>query len=237
MVSAPETNWTSRQGDRRRPGRPGRGQSVLDEVAAPLAPGVHAHAEDGHLLVVSHGISPVIARRQGAPFPDQVLVVVVLVEVSVTSSTSVPMERSSTPTPGTTWPITTIFSAASSTAAMAEGDVGVGRPVGQRGLVAGVGVGPDLAPSAQGDLVELLALALGVATEVGLPGEGVGAAGAAAAAEEGGRSVGGEPAVDGRDRALGGGHRAKSNAPSDLVPGPIRVARGPSPEKDSCRGS
>ena len=36
-----------------------RGQPVLDEVAAPLAPGVHAHPEDGHAAVVRHPRLPI----------------------------------------------------------------------------------------------------------------------------------------------------------------------------------
>ena len=64
---------------RRRPGRHGGGQPVLDEVASPLAPGVHAHPEDGDPLVVSHGHLPMPSPTR-APLPDEVLVVVVLVE-------------------------------------------------------------------------------------------------------------------------------------------------------------
>ena len=67
----------------------------------------------------------------------------------------------------------------------AERDVRVCRHVGHGGLVTGVGVGPDLAPAAQGDLFELGPVARRVAAEESLAGEGVGAAGPAAATEEG----------------------------------------------------
>ncbi len=49
----------------------GGGQPVLDEVAAPLAPGVHAGPEHGHPLVVSHRPAPSRrARRRGGPGAD-----------------------------------------------------------------------------------------------------------------------------------------------------------------------
>ena len=53
----------------------------------------------------------------------------------------------------------------------AEGLVRIGRPVGGRGLVAGVGVGPDLAATTQGDVLEFLAVAIGIATEIRLRGK------------------------------------------------------------------
>ena len=44
-----------------------RGQPVLDEVATPLAPGVHAHPEHGHAAVVRHPSLP-IRRVTGRHF-------------------------------------------------------------------------------------------------------------------------------------------------------------------------
>ena len=41
----------------------GRGQPVLDEGAAPLAPRVHARPEHGHPLVVAPSLRPPVARR------------------------------------------------------------------------------------------------------------------------------------------------------------------------------
>ena len=66
-----------------------------------------------------------------------------------------------------------------------EGNVGVGRLVGLGGLVAGVGVRPDLPHPAELGLGELGPLALRVPAEEGLLGEGEVPTGRALAPEEG----------------------------------------------------
>ncbi len=99
-----------------------RGQAVLDEVAAPLPPRVHARAQHGDALVVRHWRPPSHRwRRAAATSTPRTRGRRPHTGCRAPARTSVPTDRSGTPTPATTWPITTSLSAASSTAAMAKG--------------------------------------------------------------------------------------------------------------------
>src|SRR5207249_4849378 len=81
----------------------GRGHAVLHEVAAPLAPRVHPHAEDGHLLRGAHDTARHFHTRTSCSSSSN--------SVSTTSSTSVP--TGSTSPPPAIWPSTTIRSSGS----------------------------------------------------------------------------------------------------------------------------
>src|SRR5262249_5091223 len=89
-----------------------RDHAVFHEILAPLAPGVHADAEDRDVLV--HAAPPLFA---GAHFH------VSLPSVSGSSASSIfmPAFSFSTPMPSATAPSTIIFSLASSTGAIANG--------------------------------------------------------------------------------------------------------------------
>src|SRR5690606_11854947 len=88
--------------------------AIFGEVAAPFAPGVHADADDRDF--VAHALAPSTGFHCQVSLPSGRLA---SGSVPSTSSISMPAFKSSTPTPSTTWPSTTIFSRSSSTAAMA----------------------------------------------------------------------------------------------------------------------
>src|SRR5690606_29293683 len=98
--------------------RPRGRHAVLDEVPSPLAPGVHAHPQDGDL--VHHHALPSAGRHFHTTYSCSSSTL----SVSSTSSISMPTRRSSTVTPATTWPSTTMRSRSSSTAARHTGSYG-----------------------------------------------------------------------------------------------------------------
>ncbi len=173
-------------------GVPGRGQPVLHEVAAPLAPRVHARTQHGDALVVRHRPAPSLrpsgtgAEPVGPPLPHHVLVLVVLVEGVEDQLHLVAHVQVVDADAGHHLAHHHHLLGGQLDGGDGEGDVGVGGHVGLGGLVAGVGVRPDPAGAAQLGLGELPALALGVPAEVGLLGEGEVPARGAPAAEQGG---------------------------------------------------
>src|SRR5579872_6086094 len=193
MVSAPETNWMSRQV------RPASSRASR-AAATPYSTKLRPHLPQGCMptprTATGSGIGrcPALGRRQRLPLPDQVFVVVVLVEgVEDELGLVADGEVGGGDAPHhLTEHDHLLFGELHRRDA--EGLVGIGGDVRRRRLVAGVGVGPDATPAAQGDLVELTAGAVGVPAESGFLGEGDGPAGLAAAAEQGWGIVEGEPA-------------------------------------------
>src|SRR5690606_27983729 len=91
-----------------------RNHAIVDEAAPPLAPGVHADAQNRDLF--AHGA--------GFHFHVRCRSVGVSESVSITSSMGMPTSSADTSTPCTTGPRTIIFSRSSSTAAIAKGTYG-----------------------------------------------------------------------------------------------------------------
>src|SRR5271169_2136629 len=81
MVSAPETNWTSRQA---RPASASAARAAVSPYSTKLRPhlphGCMPTPRTATFLSSAMSVSRVVGGCQGAPFPDQILVVVVLVE-------------------------------------------------------------------------------------------------------------------------------------------------------------
>ena len=202
MVSAPDTNWTSR------PRRPRRRRARRRAAATPYSTKFRPHLPHGCMPTPSTAtscapISSSSCRPTGFHFQTR---------YSCSSSLNSGVESRARPhrrppgrrprRRGTTWPSTTSPSATSSTAAIANGSCAVGRrDERRRRLVLGIGVGPDLAPPGQRNVVELGAAAVRVRAADSGPGEHIGATARAALAEQ--RRfvpIDGEPAVHCRYR-------------------------------------
>src|SRR5665213_2677245 len=171
MVSAPETNPTSRHA---RPASARAARAAVNPYSTKLRPhfpqGCMPTPRTATFLSSAICFSRVFPGRDRAPFPDDVLVIVVLVE-DVGDQFDLGADREFVDTHARDHLthhhhlLGRQFDGGD-----AEGLVGIGGPVGQRRLVTGVGVGPDPAPPAQGNLVELLAVALWITAELGLAG-------------------------------------------------------------------
>src|ERR1700733_12258774 len=175
MVSAPATYWTSVHW------RPASFRAS-PAAARPYSTKLRPHLPQGCMpaprtaIRLSSGMCASLAvdrlRVDGLPLPDHVLVLVVLVQrvehdLDLSANGEVVDGHA-----GDHLAHDHHLLVGQLHGGDGEGHVGGGGHVGLGGLVAGVGVGPDLAPTAEGRLGELGALALGVPTEIGLPGEG-----------------------------------------------------------------
>src|ERR1700692_2055033 len=184
MVSAPETNWTSVHDTR-------ASRMASRAAASPYSTKLRPHLPQGCMptprtaTLRSSGTRAPRSGRHGPPFPHQVLVVVILVE-HVDDELDLGADGEVVHGDlGYDLAHHDHLLLGELDGGDAERHVGVGRDVGRGRRVAGVGVRPHLAPTAQGHILELGTFAPGVAAEEGLAGKGVGATGSAPAPEQG----------------------------------------------------
>src|SRR5580658_8282256 len=153
MVSAPETNWTS---DQARPASARAARAAVSPYSTKLRPhlpqGCMPTPRTATFLSSATVVSRMMVGRQGAPFPDQVLVVVVFVKDAGDELDLGADGEIFDADAGDDLSHHHHLLGRQLDGGQTERDVGIGRLVRQRGLVTGVGVGPDPAPSAQRDL-------------------------------------------------------------------------------------